>query len=452
MPKVDVGGFLANKNKVNLTNADIFDKVINLKITAMEVSTGMKESYVIRSDYEIIYDRYSYSALMRNKDLSGAGGVIRKCEYKPGIKVQYKQVSQSTSIAIDIYVTNFYAIGNNGSLLLNFNTKEYKVVKVEIAMGYFGQFQNLKPTMQTYDNFDVFKNNAYGITYICSDCEYLNCDKLTPDAVAHLHCFVGNYTNEALVTPTQPTTETAENLDAVFNCTDSSTLDDYMESCVTKRYFADTSLTPLEQQAKIDPVTNTLLSSSDGVPVYCSNGALSLFKEITSEKLTGKDSSGNSVTLNRELPIPNGLNILNSLSKSLQQISPSLRYTQLGNGGFAVYTQDEYVNNFKNLYDEFSGKNALPKGAIETFNNLIPAVYNITAEGLCTISCPFFCTVDTFSKVIFNSRYALGKLVTYFGSRNATGATEYIVISSSVSFATTEPINEMILSTVANKG
>ena len=80
--------------------------------------------------------------------------------------------------------------------------------------------------------------------------------------------------------------------------------------------------------------------------------------------------------------------------------------------------------------------------ASEVELTVLPAVNNISYDnGLCTIVCPFFFFTTPFQKVKFVSRYALGGLVSYFTAMSK--ATEFTVLWQSVSFATSENINDV---------
>lgn len=48
-------GLLADKNKVNLTENDFYDKVINLKLYVKNKDGTEKDTYVIRSDFGLFY-------------------------------------------------------------------------------------------------------------------------------------------------------------------------------------------------------------------------------------------------------------------------------------------------------------------------------------------------------------------------------------------------------------
>lgn len=81
----------------------------------------------------------------------------------------------------------------------------------------------------------------------------------------------------------------------------------------------------------------------------------------------------------------------------------------------------------------------------KTWNNKIPAVYNITIDEKCTIVCPFFCFINPFEKVEFATRYNLGGLVNYHANSANDNKAEFYVLWLNVSFATVEDVNECML-------
>ena len=114
--KADYSALLADKSKCELGALDIFDKVINLKLTISEKDANgnpiSKSEYVIRSDYEMYFPKLMNSVASGSFDglVNAPTCYIRKCTYKPSIKVQYKRVSMSTPVAIDIFINNFYML------------------------------------------------------------------------------------------------------------------------------------------------------------------------------------------------------------------------------------------------------------------------------------------------------------------------------------------------------
>lgn len=76
--------------------------------------------------------------------------------------------------------------------------------------------------------------------------------------------------------------------------------------------------------------------------------------------------------------------------------------------------------------------------------NELPAVYNITQDALCTITCPFSSFIPNFSKVSFSAKYARSSLVSYYTGQTAA-PTEFTVLWQNVSFATVDDVNEVLL-------
>lgn len=197
-PIIDEGKrLLADEAKCNLGALDLFDRVINLKLTA---ANG--DEYVVRSDYETYYPGMMKAVSENNAEsLSSLNKCyIRKCQYKPSIKVQYKRVSFSTPIAIDIFVNNFFMLDKSGKMLKSFSNISNPLYKVELAMGYFGQFKRAMqkgeasaiPVEALFD-FDHNKLKGHGITVITMcNVEYVQTDKLPPDMTVHIHGYVGN--------------------------------------------------------------------------------------------------------------------------------------------------------------------------------------------------------------------------------------------------------------------
>lgn len=73
----------------------------------------------------------------------------------------------------------------------------------------------------------------------------------------------------------------------------------------------------------------------------------------------------------------------------------------------------------------------------------IPAVYNIAFDNaLCTITCPFFFFLQPFQKFYFRYRYVTSSMVAYYLDQE-NKELEFTAIWQSVSFATTENINDV---------
>ena len=80
------------KGVYEFTKNELFDRIINLKFTAIDRKTGKIDEFVIRSDWEAYYPDLNRVAT-GDKSLTGLKNFyIRRCVHKPSIKVQYKQI------------------------------------------------------------------------------------------------------------------------------------------------------------------------------------------------------------------------------------------------------------------------------------------------------------------------------------------------------------------------
>ena len=150
--------FIPDEQKLNLTSGDLFDRIINLKLTCAD-EQGKVESFVIRSDYELIWGE-NFAHDFTPKDV-GLKCQIRRCTHKPSIKLQYKMTTSSFGTQIDVYVANFFLLTKDGKHLRSFNSSNYKILFVEIAMGYWGQFRLGKESDYAVPSYeDYFKIQA----------------------------------------------------------------------------------------------------------------------------------------------------------------------------------------------------------------------------------------------------------------------------------------------------
>ena len=80
--------FIDDEDKLDFTPDVLFDKIINLKINCYDEASGERESFVIRSDYELVYPYSAMPTEVTNIDPLGNRYIIRRCTIKPSIKVQ----------------------------------------------------------------------------------------------------------------------------------------------------------------------------------------------------------------------------------------------------------------------------------------------------------------------------------------------------------------------------
>lgn len=445
-------GFLQDKYKADLNNNDFFDRIINVKLV-----TSKGNEYVIRSDYEIIYPSKEISNVLYGKGFSSLSNkcYIQKCQFKPSIKVTYNQVSNDCVIGLDVYITNFYVFGKNGKVLMQFTSKDERLISVEVAMGYWGQFKNLKPdTIAEWADFSKFNGKGrYGLQTIKCTVEYSKVDKLTPDAVFHIHGYCGTTSEPLTATVADTRTALMSDKALTYQTSSSSTLLDCLTKTLSVRFLRN-PLTIDETVSVIDKSSGLLLKSkvSDyGVKFYTSEGAEEKFKKAC-EPLISADNKKVYQVINI-----NASNcIQNALRNTLFEIDPYFLFLPIvdgasGDTGYMIFVKEE-TNNLPALREKFSGASKLPENKEESYyDNTLPAVYNITNDGaMCSISCPFFTFIQPFSPVVFNSRYALTKLVSYYIGSETKGDITYTVINANISFSTCDSTNEMLLLCINN--
>lgn len=442
-----VTGFITDEAKLNLKSGDLFDRIINLKINCKDNKTNAKESFVIRSDYELI-------APDSNTPVDGTiipsladKCIIRRCTYKPSIKVQCKIVSSNTGLGVEIYVSNFFMLTSDGKHLRSFNSQGYTVESVEVAMGYWAQFQrddnyfsaSNEKALDNYFNIEAI-NGADKITI--TGAITVTCEKLPPDYVLHIKGYVGDFYKAPrqitdIATPQKALQSPVATSDMSF--------ESICFNNITRRYVNSHRT---DKELKVDK--NGQLSVSDaknyGIRVFLSEEA----KKLKIRAL--KDSSNNKTTTS--LYFENGFTVTHTLVRIFKYIvGGELEYTFNNSGDILVYTCEEALKPEKlnkafaidGLYDTsvFTNKNI--------YNGKLPAVYNINIAPVSTIVCPFFTFLEPFQYVEFASRYALTNNTAYFASYNPT-ISRFLVINMSISFATVDDINEVQLTAVAKEG
>lgn len=448
MSKDYVPAFLTDSDKVSLNQYDIFDRIINLKLTA---ENG--ETYVIRSDYEMFFpemmktvaenDYQSFSALRKCQ--------IRKCQYKPSIKVQYKRVSLNTDVMIDIFISNFVMLDKNGQIINGFNNQTYKLKSVALAMGYFGQFDALFSKRVPSSWWQLFnigftEDTGYGINVITMDnVQYTQIDSLPPDMVLHIHGFVGNHFSS----PINSNGKTLSSYKEIIQSsrvisTDKSFLEKVYFEYITKRWLKKSG-----SLADLSLMMNDVVAEKNGIKVYLSKKAVEKSKEIAKTKYK-KDSKGNLIVpLTKITLCDTAVSQMNVIANALGLEGFSFTTVDVS-GDYIVFLKEE-LNDIKGLLKGTELMTEYEKTQLHlTFNNQIPCVYNITSDALCTIVCPFFSIINPFEKLYFKSRYALGGIVTYY--TNFGQADEFYALWQNISFATVDDVNEcMIVCTGAKK-
>ena len=461
--------FIPDNQKLcdNLTSGDLFDRIINLKITCYDKNSGERESFVIRSDYELIFPSNQSNLVNPTVPVDGTiypalnnKCIIRRCTNKPSIKVQCKMVSTDTGTSIDVFVTNFFILTEDGKHLRSFNESKYKMETVEIAMGYWGQFSTQPESVKDYFNIKA-ENGADKITL--TGAIVVTTDKLPPDSVLHIKGYVGDIYSSPIDVSQIETPKEA------FDNPVTSSDKDFKELCynlITRRYlnmhyFTDKEGKSLKvnrrnvtlSKLKSFPVAISydektgMMSTTDadnyGVQVYLSKKA----QELSLPKM--KDADGNEVT--KSVYFEAGYTVGQTITRIIAIMQVDLNYTFTSKGDILIYTSDE-VMDFKKLHESFQEANLYKDTVFANkgfYDSKLPAVNNITIDTVATIVCPFFTFFEPFQYVEFASRFALTSAVGYFASYSPT-IYRFLVINATINFATVDDVNEVHITAVSS--
>lgn len=444
---------LKDAEKLKLADSDLFDRVINLKLYAGERKADgtaiVKDEYVIRSDWEVYYPEQN-KLLTQGALTLAQNGYIRKCRMKPSIKVQYKQISTGTAIEMDIFISNFFMLDSSGKMLMSFNNITYPLLKVEVQMGYWGQFSR-QPT--SWKDFCTFLPHD-GAEVLTCNVNFAQTDKLPPDATLHIHGYVGNCYGSPVHKDGQPLSIKFADLDSEFKRDATKTLiEDYCFQNVTRRFLKSTVFASTEHPTIIvDEKTQRMDKTSAnlyGIKVFCTQALKDASKEAEeSGKLNTsntKDKSSEKVDIfTAGLSSNSTIEALNSI-KSV--IGVDCTFQALKDGNYIALlpseTEDveELAKSIKTALASDVDAVKVGRAGADYWGNVLPAVYNITTDALCTILCPFFYFLDPFDVIEFKSRYALGGIVSYYANFSAS-EDKFYALWITVSFATVEDINE----------
>ena len=432
-------------NTYKIGSNDLFDRVINVKLTMKKYSdskspTGyIEDVFVIRSDYELYFpDEKTYG--------------IRKCAIKPSIKLQYEQVSSGTAISIDLFLSNFFIMTKDGRTLMSINNQTYDIAKVEIQMGYLGQFNKLLgldnkniSDLEYVDLFDFTKEGAGIQTIVINDVEKVTTDKLVPDYTLHIHGYVGNTicTCDAVEEEIQYVNIPKD----VFLPATKNPIPKLFYKYITRR-FLNTNVFPKgEKIPKYDK--DGFFSEDDankyGVAVVFSSKA----ENLTLPEI--KDENGNLITYETYMSFGGSENTLDStIERLIEFCSKSLTYRRLNNGSILVFCIDELQeNNIADLFEDIKGFIDKDTQLLKNFNNKLPCVNNINIDAIATIVCPFFTWLNPFQYFYFETRYAITNTVSFYANFNPN-LYKFYALRTSISFATVEDINEMQITAVSD--
>ena len=450
---------IPNEQKTALQVGDVFDRIINLKFNCHNKKTDVRESFVIRSDYELVWLGQTFDG-QGGLTIGNGRYLIRRCTYKPSIKVQCKMVTSNTGTSIDIYVSNFFMLTGDGRHLRSFNEEDYVMESVEVVMGYWSQFQLPQNQVPTYDDYFNLKAQHGADKITITDAIVVSTDKLPPDSVLHIHGYVGEiYSNPVDITTITTPIKAMENPVA----SSGTDLEKVMFENITRRYFNKHSIVDdtdklhlLAVNVPVSDIMNLpvklvlkdgLMSEANakqyGVHVYLSDEA----KKLVLRKK--KDGEGNEKDQN--VYFEAGWTIGQTITRIMSYLDADLEFTFSNQGDVLIYTPEEMIENLQSIQESYEKQGLYKQTVLANpiqYDGKIPAVYNINVDAVATITCPFFTFIEPFQYVEFASRYAITSTVSYFASYSPT-ILRFLVISATISFATVDDVNEVQITAVS---
>lgn len=439
--------FLAeNKEKINLNSNVLFDRVINLKlITGKPNAKGVVEQnneFVIRSDFEVVYPNKDIRNVFKKGNIDTNAYFFRKCQHKPSIKVQYKQVSGGTSTELDVFISNFFLMDKDGNTMQTFSNKDNPLIQVEIMMGYFGQFQKAfnvdRATMNDY--FDL-KPTVDLDKIVMRNVEYVTMDKLPPDSTLHIHGYVGNIVEASLDKNNKTNTFSAVEASGITMNLLGKTYKEIFDGLITRRFLRQGAVNKIKgskdtETARQLILKDGLMNDADakryGIKVVMSDGLENLRVEAK------EDGEGGETSV--EVCIPAGSTSVQAMNIICSKIDPRIEWKLRNNGNFFVYLHSELEKPEK-LSKTANGDTV---NAFSMREGVLPAVTNINISAISTIICPYFGFLEPFQYFYFVTRYALSNIISYYASIN-NRKYKFYALSLSVSFATVDDINEMTI-------
>lgn len=459
--------FSSDETKVHLTPNELFDRIINLKVLCENKVTKEIETFVIRSDYELVYTNVNIDNFTRQMGNDNKKYFIRRCTFKPSIKVQCKMVTSNVATSVDIFINNFFLLSKDGNYLRSFNESQYTVKSVTIAMGYWGQFKDTvnpdsENALEQY--FDIKAINGADSLTLTSPI-VVTTDKLPPDSTLHLHGYVADIYGSPVGITKVDNAQKAFDKPSASSGTDMETL---FFDCITRRYINPHSyidddklgtlnmkkLTQVSNDSdvefikklQLDPDTNQMNdtdANNYGVKVYLSEKV----KQMTLKK--AYDSDGNEV--DRKIYFESSWTIGQTIVRIMSFIDAEVEFTFTLSGDVLVYSPLEMLEDIESISKELYKDGVYDSSVLkdkDLYNNALPAVYNINIDAVATIVCPFFTFIEPFQYIEFASRYALTSTVSYYASYKPT-IYRFLVINASISFATEEAVNEVQMSAVS---
>jgi len=418
---------------------DLYDKIINLKFLCGGKGgpNGTPRTFTIRSDWEAVHHKDGTTS-------------FEVCTQKPDIKVEYKQVADSVAIEVNIYVTNYF-MGDGDTLGDDsiFTHGGEAVQWCTIQMGYRGQFpkpRNMDEYYALASEKDLQRGKQIRAMILTAYPQ-----SFPPDRVVYFQGIIGNMETgfrwqhtEADLVPGYGDPHFPEKLSEIGGS---------LFQLVTRRFIRPIiyhNTKPTEKQTdkeiyvfedekwkKITPLESGILSIEDAEKYGILCHLSKTLQELKPNALFSYGATPEQAE-NMKLIPPAQFNVqenkVGGQLTAFQQAYPFLRWYELMDGSYYFYHvkesdedlwSDPYVKDMQN-----EGKGVVP----------LPAIYDMTPAGTRNIRCPFVSFISPMTTLLFQSRYIVGTLVSYFYPPKTNA---FLAIISDVKFATVQDDNIM---------
>ena len=428
--------YTPDRTKGRLDKFDLFDRIINLKLYVTDKDDGGRQKeLVIRSDWNPY----------KNSD---GTYTIRRCEHKPSIQVNWKKATGDLAASVDIYVSNYFLLTADGKMLASFNKNTMELTRVEVTMGYFGQFKGMSHSTWS-DLLDMTPpGGASMIT--CDTVIYVSTDSLPPDYRLHISVAVGDILNAKY---------TAEDADTLY--------ENFMRNSSAVKVFSGSGREAGSSQGgNVSQALRGIVqyydslaydrskvkgSDSKGYRVAYSDGvlALNIYELIPSsgsggvnQVLTANCTNGNT--------LEEAVNMFANYTR-IENLKCTLVTDTTGRtlGSVFFFLESELCDIIK-LGAQSWVKEVFSDSTLKNdYGNTLPAVSNICVDAVATITCPYFAFIDPFQPFRFSARYKTSQLAKYYLSG---GTDEFTATSVKISFATVDDVNDMEITCIPKYG
>jgi len=452
---------------------DLFDKIINLRFIRKgnKQNNYSRRSMTIRSDYEPVF----------HKDNTIS---FRKCTQKPDIKISYKQVAESVAIEVDIYVTNYFVADEKTEGNSRVDSADGDPVETcIIQMGYRKQFfdwekKGTEKLIDTYYDLGDFNpamdsgghsGNQISVKILTGYPQSYPPDKVMyfkgivgtisegfhwkqesgdknllsdnygdpkfPEKLSEIERVLYQYISRRFIAPD---VLHSENEDGMYIYKKSSYQNRTYREMIQQRQRVNLdrkNVESAEAWEKLELLENGLMSVEDTNKFGVVCAVSQTLRDLTASNIRTFGVGEGEKPFNVPTSPYNQLcETVGGQIISIQQHYPFLRVFILMDGSYYFYHVKE--NDEKLYKDPFIKSNQRMKPLI------LPAIYDMTPSGTRTIRCPFISFLSPGMTVLFQSQFTISTFVGYY---YAPKTNAFLVIISTVNFATVQEDNMMEL-------